>query len=135
MNSHRSVLLAVFFVAARAAAATPPRSQVAVDFAPAAAEPAWFVAALEEMVGREFGRFNQVQLADKIDGKTCPQREPHCLVERYRDAGAQVIVLGRLRGTALEFEVYDSYTRTRAFDGRLQTAGATSATLQRHIGE
>src|SRR5215471_9167357 len=126
MNSQRSVLLVSLFVASRAIAATPPpkaQGQVVVDFVPAGSEPAWFVAALEELVGRELARFHQVQLADKLDAKACPHRETRCLVDHYREAGVNVIVLGTLRETTLEYETWDSATRTRAFDGRLRTAG------------
>src|SRR5262249_10684915 len=119
MKSHRSLLLAgILLVASRAAAATPPPAkatgQVVVDLASAGSEPAWFVSALEELVGREFSRFHQVQLAEKLDAKACPRRETHCLVDLYREAGVHVIVLGTLRDATLEYEIWDSATRTRA---------------------
>src|SRR5262249_49034720 len=58
-----------------------------------------------------------------------------CLIDRYRELGVHVIVLGKLRQTTLEYEIYDTWTRARAFEGKVQTTGVTSATLQRHIGE
>jgi hypothetical protein len=135
----RSLLFVGLMLARQAMAAGPaaPTSQVVVDFVPAGAEPHWFVSALEEMVGREFARFHQTQLAEKIGPQVCPRREPRCLIDRYRERGAQVVVLGTLRDSTLEYQVYEIWTRALAFEGELATSGTgvTSATLQRHIGE
>ncbi|HJZ84877.1 MAG TPA: hypothetical protein VKN99_06870 [Polyangia bacterium] len=135
----RSLLLVGLLLARRATAAAPPApaAQVAVDFVPAGGEPRWLVLALEELVGREFARFHQIQVADKVDARACQRREPHCLIDRYRSLGVQVVVLGTLRDSTLEYQVYDTWTRARAFEGKLATSGTgvTGATLQRHIGE
>src|SRR5262249_16230759 len=112
-----------------------PAGQVVVDFAPAGSEPAWFVAALEELVNREFSRFHLVQVAEKVDARACPGRQARCLVDRYRDLGVHVIVLGKLRQHTLEYQIFDTWTRAQAFEGKLKTTGVTSATLQRHVGE
>src|SRR5262245_53645185 len=78
MRLHRSLVLLVLLLGilvarhASAAAPAPPMGQVVVDFAPAVSEPGWFVSALEELVGREFSRFHQVQVAEKADARACP---------------------------------------------------------------
>src|SRR5262249_54756826 len=80
-------------------------------------------------------RFHTVELVDKLDGRACPGRQARCLVDRYRDAGVDVVVLGRLRRELLEYEVYATWMRGRAFDGALVVANVEAATLRRHIGD
>jgi hypothetical protein len=87
------------------------------------------------MVARELSRFAGVSLAPKLDAASCPERRPRCLVDAYRAAGAQVIILGELRDRSLAYQVYDSWTGTRAFEGSLTVAGVTTATLRRHVGD
>jgi hypothetical protein len=129
-------VLSMLLVAGRAAAEADPRpTQLAVDFERPTSGPTWFVSALEETVGRELLRFNELRVAEKLDRRLCPDREPRCLVDQYRAAGVQVIILGKLRGRALAFEVYDTWTGTRAFDGSLKVADVTTSTLRRHVGD
>jgi hypothetical protein len=134
----RSVLLCMMLASGRAAAeAEPPAVRIAVDFAqPAeASNDHWRAAALEEAVAHELSRFRTVELAEKLDGDPCPGREARCLVDHYRATGAQLIVLGRVRRTLLEYEVYATWMRGRAFDGSLALAGVDPATLRRHLGD
>ncbi|MGZ3429738.1 MAG: hypothetical protein ACXVCV_23970, partial [Polyangia bacterium] len=132
----RAALLLVLLVGGRAAADSEPRgARLVVDFAPPASGSGWYVAALEEMVARELSRFRTVELAEKIDSRRCPVRDARCLVDLYRQAGVQVVVLGALRGNRLEYEVYATWMRGRAFDGSLAVAGVDTATLRRHVGE
>jgi len=117
-----------------AADAGPPAARLVVDFASATGGD-WFPSALEELVARELSRFHSVALVDKIDARACPGREARCLVDRYRDAGVQVVVLGRLVRERLDYEVYATWLRGRAFDGSLAVAHVDTATLRRHLGD
>jgi hypothetical protein len=118
-----------------ARAAEPRPATLVVDFASGESRSAWFVAALEEMVARELARFHLVELADKLPPSRCLDRASRCLVEQYRAAGVQVVVLGQLTGRRLRFAVYETWTGSRAVEGSLQVAGVTTSTLQRHIGD
>jgi hypothetical protein len=132
----RAVLVVALLVGGRAAAdPAPPAATLVVDFAAPPSGPRWFVAGLEETVARQLSRFQAVRLGEKLDARRCPGRATRCLVDGYRDAGVQVVVLGALRGRALDYEVYATWASGRAFNGSLRVAGVASATLQRHIGE
>ncbi len=121
-------------MAAGRAAAAPSAVAVVVDVAPSAGD-GWFAAALEQTIARELSRFHSVTLADKLDARACPGRDPRCLVDRYRDAGVDIVVLGSLRQGLLDYDVYATWMRGRAFDGSLAVAHVDAATLRRHIGE
>jgi hypothetical protein len=122
-------------VAGRAATAGEPRAgRVVVDFSPPAKGPAWYVAALEELVARELTRFQSVELVEPMRS-ACPSRAPRCLAEAYAAAGVQVVVLGRLDGDDLRYEVWDSWTGTRAFDGTMRISGILPSKLHRLVGE
>ena len=132
----RAVLLFVILATGRAAAdPEPPAAKLAVDFARPAAGPAWFASALEQTVAHELSRFGTVELAEKLDSRRCPDRQARCLVDLYREAGVQVVVLGQLRQNTLEYEVYATWMRGRAVDGSIAVAGVDMATLRRHVGE
>src|SRR5690348_1755386 len=96
----RAVLLFVLFAAAgaseRAGADELPAGKLVIDIAPPSSGPAWFAAALEEMIARELSRFHSVQLVEKLDSQSCTARNSRCLVELYRGIGTQVVVLGQL---------------------------------------
>jgi hypothetical protein len=115
-----------------AAAETQPRPlRVAVDFA----KDGWYAGALEEMVGRELSRFGSLEVAGKVGGGACAGRDARCLVDAYREAGVDVVVLGRVERNVLGYEVYATWARGRAFDGTLAVAHVDAATLRRHVGE
>jgi hypothetical protein len=138
--STRVVFLCVI-LGSGVAAAEPeaPAARLVVDVArPAggAASERWFAAALEQMVGRELTRFRGVQLAEKINADACSDGDARCLVEAYRAAGVDVVVLGKVRGgKMLEYEVYATWMKGRAFDGKIAVAGVDGATLRRRVGE
>ena len=75
------------------------------------------VAALEQTVARELSRFRRSRSPTRSTPRACPTRQTRCLVDHYRDAGVQLIVLGRLRRDLLEYDVYATWLRGRAFDG------------------
>jgi hypothetical protein len=126
--------LFVVLVASGRAEAAPSTVAVVVDVAPSTGD-GWFAAALEQTIARELSRFHSVTLGDKLNARACPGREARCLVDRYRDAGVDIVVLGRLRQELLDYDVYATWTRGRAFDGSLATLHVDAATLRRHIGE
>ena len=134
--STRVVFLSVLLAGGMAVAEPePPAARLVVDVAqPQEASERWFAAALEETVGRELSRFRGVAMAEKIDAARCKSREARCLVDAYRAAGVQVVVLGRLRGKVLEYEVYPTWRAGRAFDGAIAVEGVDAATVRRHIG-
>jgi hypothetical protein len=114
--------------------APPPR--LVIDIAPPAEGPAWFGLGLEDVIGDEFRRFHSVELAKKIDPVLCPGRRARCLVDQYRAAGVQVVVLGALeKQSKLAYEVYETWTGTRAFVGALPVAGISMTELQRQAGD
>jgi hypothetical protein len=116
--------------------AEAPPTSLAIDFAPSDAGLAWFVSGLEDVVGNEFRRFHDVALAKKVDPTRCPGRGARCLVDQYRAARVQIVVLGELEGRDdLAYQVFDTSTGTRAFRGALRVSGVTSALLQRQIGD
>jgi hypothetical protein len=124
------------FITVRASLADTGRAPgVAVDFAPPENGSDWFVLALEELVGRELGRFHHIQLAEKLEARACPDRELRCLLDAYKNAGAAVAIFGELRGTNLRYQVYDLSSLARASDGSLSVSGVSSTTLRRHISE
>jgi hypothetical protein len=125
----RAALLVVLMVSGRADAA-----KLVVDFAPATGD-VWFAAALEQTVARELSRFHSVTLVDKLDAHDCPDREARCLVALYRTSGVDLVVLGRVNRGFLDYEVYATWMRGRAFDGSLAIAHVDAATLRRRIGE
>ncbi|HEX9102685.1 MAG TPA: hypothetical protein VF997_10800, partial [Polyangia bacterium] len=129
------MLLGLLVAGSAAPAGEPPPARVAVDFAATASRPRWLVAALEELVGRELLRFTGVALADKIDPARCSPRSARCLVDAYRAAGADVVVLGTVERRGLAWTVWETWTGARASDGTLRVDGVASATLQRHVGE
>jgi hypothetical protein len=91
---------------------------------------------LEDVVGNEFRRFQGVSVAKKIDAALCPGRGARCLVDHYRTAGVQIVILGELGGHQdLAYQVFDTWTGRRAFDGTLRVFGVTSSALQRQIGD
>ena len=57
-----------------------------------------------------------------------------CLIDLYRAAGVQVVVLGQLREHALEYQVYDTWTNVRAFDGSRASSSGPSAMCGCSIG-
>lgn len=119
-----------------AQSALPPAARIAVDIAaPSSSSERWYAAALEQTVARELSRFAGVALADKLDAAACPRRDARCLVDGYRDAGVELVVLGKLRRNVLDYEVYATWMRGRAFDGTLAIGGVDAATLRRHIGD
>lgn len=134
MTARALVVLGILVAAPRATADERP-ARVAVDFAPPAAGARWFAAALEEDVARALTRFAGVALADKLERARCPDRSPRCLVAAYRAAGVDVVVLGALERRGLAWAVWETWTPTRASDGRLRVDGVTAATLERRIGE
>ena len=133
MLSARAVFLCLLFAGGPAAAAS---TSIAVDFAPpsSASHDRWYAAALEQTIAHELSRFANAIIAEKLDAAACPTRQVRCLVDGYRDAGVQVVVLGKLRRDVLDYEVYATWMRGRAFDGSLAVAGVDAATLRRHIG-
>lgn len=135
MLTRIAILMAALLAGRALAQPAPAAAQVAVDFARAGTEPAWFAGALEELVGAELGRFSQVRVAEKVDPQACPGREARCLVERYRAAGVDVVVLGALRGGRLGYEVHATWSGARAFAGAIGVADASTATLQRRVGD
>ena len=134
MTARALVVLGILVAAPRATADERP-ARVAVDFAPPAAGARWVAAALEQDVARALTRFAGVALADKLDRASCPDRSPRCLVAAYRAAGVDVVVLGALERRGLAWAVWETWTPTRASDGRLRVDGVTAATLERRIGE
>lgn len=131
----RALVVLGILVAAPLATADERPARVAVDFAPPAAGARWFAAALEQDVARALTRFAGVALADKLDRARCPDRSPRCLVAAYRAAGVDVVVLGALELRGLAWAVWETWTPTRASDGRLRVDGVTAPTLERRIGE
>jgi hypothetical protein len=113
--------------------AAPP-TEIVVDFSRGAPQERWFVSGLEEEVQTELLRFHSLHLARKIDPGRCPGRDPRCLVEQYRVAGVELVVLGELepRGR-LRYGVYETWTGSRAFDGLLVVSGVTTPMLERGI--
>jgi hypothetical protein len=131
----RIAILVGVLAAGRASADAGVAASIAIDVArPEGADP-WFASALEELIGQELQRFHQVKPGEKLDPKICPDRQTRCLVDHYKKAGVEVVVLGRLKGPRLAWEVYPVWTGTLAFDGALQVAGVSTATLQRHVGD
>ena len=133
MLSARAVFLSLVLAGGSAAAST----SIAVDLAPPSSSPSnerWFAAALEQTVAHQLSRFRDVTIADKLDAAACPRRDVRCLVDGYGAAGVQVVVVGKLRRNVLDYEVYATWMRGRAFDGSLAVAGVDAATLRRHIG-
>ena len=53
----------------------------------------------------------------------------------YRDAGVDLVVLGRVQRELLEYEVYASWRRGAPYDGTIAVAHADAATLRRRIGD
>jgi hypothetical protein len=132
----RLVVLFVLLVGGRAVAGSePPAARLVVDFVSGGAGGEWFASALEQTVAHELSRFRTIEVVQKLDAGRCATRETRCLVELYREAGVQLVVLGRLRRELLEYEVYATWARGRAFDGSLAVVGVDAATLRRHIGE
>jgi hypothetical protein len=129
------ILVAVIAAGQAWAEAGPAAARIAVDFARPDDGQQWFVAGLEELVASELQRFHQVKLAEKLDAGICPGRGTACLVEGYRRAGVELVVVGRLRGPRLEYEVYPTWTRSRAFDGALAITGGSTVSVQRHVGD
>jgi hypothetical protein len=122
-------------VASTALGVEPGAARVAVDFAPAKAADNWFASALEALVGEELSRFRRVVVVDRVDASSCAERESRCLVEAYRRSGVDVVVLGALADTRLDYVVYETWTGTRAFQGSLSLRrGTSSASLQQHVG-
>jgi hypothetical protein len=128
--------LVTLVAAADTAAGDEPRAaRLAVDFAAEPPSPGWYASALEQLVARELSRFAGVELTEKLDAHRCPDRDSRCLVAIYRALGVQVIVLGRVRQRTLDYEVFETWSGTRASRGALAISGVTSASLQRHLGE
>lgn len=89
---------------------------------------------LEDEVQTELLRFHTLHLAPKVDPARCAARDPRCLVEAYRAAGVDLIVLGDLVPPGrLHYGVYETWTGTRAFDGSLLVSGITTPILEREI--
>jgi hypothetical protein len=126
-----SIAFASLFLAQ--AAPAPPG--IAIDFAAAEPHSAWFASALEEMVGREVGRFHRVQLAEKIDPALCPGHERACLEAAYEKSGVSVAVLGTLRGKKLRYAIYDTFSHTAASEGVVAAEGLTRTALERRISD
>jgi hypothetical protein len=132
----RVLLVFLLLLAGNAAAGEPQRAaKLVVDFAPVPPAESWYAAGLEELFARELSRFAGIELTDKLDGNRCPGRDSGCLIEQYRARGVQVIVLGRVTRRTLEYQVLETWTGTRAFDGSLAVAGVTTSSLRRHLGE
>jgi hypothetical protein len=108
---------------------------VAVDFVASDSAPAWFAGAVEQMVMRELSGFGNLVVADPIDTRRCTGRNARCLVDLYRDAGVDLVVLGTVRPRELQYEVYATWVRGRAYDGSLRLVGVDSAVLRRHASE
>jgi hypothetical protein len=123
-------LLCLLSVAAHASSA-----RVAVDFAPPAKEPAWFVDALEQLVGNELARFARTTLVDKLPADACSDRTPACLLERYRSHGVDVVILGALTQQRLDYQIYETWTPAQAIHGSLNTAGISRSRLEQKISE
>ncbi len=102
---------------------------VAVDFVARAGQPPWFASALELAVVEELGRFRRIVLADErsVDTSACRVRTRRCLVEAYRAAGVDVVVLGVLGSDSLAYELDETWTGTRAGGGTLDTSDRASA--------
>src|SRR5262249_43159497 len=131
----------VFFLLGLLAAMQPAAADelrtanVVVDFVPTPPTPGWYAAGLEELVARELSRFNGLTLAEKLDPTRCPRRERRCLTDEYGRRGVNVIVLGQVGRRALDYQVLETWSGTRAADGSLAIASVTSASLRRHLGE
>jgi hypothetical protein len=80
-------------------------------------------------------RFQTIELAERLDPQRCPDRGARCLVEQYRKDGVHIVVLGRVEKKKLAFDVYETWTGQRSFDGAIAVADVNSATLRRHIGD
>ena len=112
----------------------PLLAPVVVNFAPSEPAENWFVSGLEEEVKTELLRFHTLEVAKKVNPGRCPGRDPRCLLEEYRAAGVQVIVLGNLGPrTSLRYDVYETWTGSRAFDGSFAVSGVTTPALEREI--
>lgn len=135
----REVLLASVLLAslpAGAASEAPAsRGRVMVDFASTSPADAWFARALEEKLLQELSRFQRVALLERpADPPACPGREPRCLVDAYAP-GADVVVLGTLRGDRLDYEVHETWSRSLAASGSLSLGkGMTGGRLQHQMG-
>lgn len=105
-----------------------------LDFEPVSGAPAWLAVGLEQTVTTELMRFQQIELVEK-DPKRCPDRFTRCFVDSYRKDGVDIIVLGKVDKKDLRYEVFETWTGQRAFDGKVEVAGVNAATLRRHIGD
>jgi hypothetical protein len=115
------------------ATADEPLAKIAVDFDRPAVD-AWLADALGAMLERELDRFHQVALTPRLEGR-CPDRAAACLVDAYRQAGADLLIHGALRGNTLHYAVYETWTGAQKSAGGLQVDGLTTATLERHLGD
>jgi hypothetical protein len=130
----RSTPVRCFWILGLLAPLAARAATVAVDFAPTPGADAWLSAAMEGTVGRELSRFHRVELEEKVGADACPDRKPQCLVDRYRAAGVDLLVLGAVSSEGLEYEVYATWTRAVAFRGSLRLhRGLTSAVLQQRL--
>jgi hypothetical protein len=130
----RTTLVRCFWILGLLAPQAARASTVAVDFAPTPGTDAWLSAAMEGTVGRELSRFHRVELMEKVAADACPERQPLCLVDRYRADGVDLLVLGAVSPERLEYEVYATWTRSVAFRGSLGLhRGLTSAVLQQRL--
>jgi hypothetical protein len=114
-----------------AATAQPPEEQparVVVDFVAEEPAAAWIAAAYEQNVYRDLAAFHRITLLDKRDARAdnCPGREVDCLLDAYRDAGAEIVMLGRLAGNRLDYETYENWTGTLVSTGTYRRKPGTS---------
>ncbi len=89
------------------------------------------------MIGNEFLRFHAVEATPKLDSSaSCPTREARCLVEAYRKAGVEIVVTGVVTEPgALAYQVYETWTGAKAFEGVLGTSGVTTSMFEREVGQ
>ena len=87
-------------------------------------------------MGNEFRRFHAIELAPKQDPSPCADRAAKCLVDHYRAAGDDIVLLGELENAdVLHYHVHDTWTGARDFDGMLRISGLTTSALEREIGD
>lgn len=108
-----------------------PQAKLVVDVEPDHENRLWIALAFEQNVTLDLAGFQRLAAVDKADVDTseCPRRKRECLLSAYAAAGIDVVMLGRLSSTSLEYEVLETWLGSQVTRGSL-TLGPGSNLLR-----
>jgi hypothetical protein len=88
-------------------------ARLVIDLTPAPGVPAWFARSFEQTIARQLAGFERLGAVAKQDVAVEGCVDRACLLRMYRTANIDVVLFGTVRETAIDYELYQTWTPAR----------------------